>query len=357
MKLNPTSRQILEVLQKQMIPWSITGSPFVLLDAPPRVIGTNQVTESPAEALASQHGEGKDMRVQYWYDENLNSMSVPYLCCIVEGEADVVIGTTTSMCRKRKMKPKRWVVQMPKRTFLLLPPGIPISAGRFPHWQRPYPEHAYSRILWMQVHEKGLHCHFSTTSDGKLLTHPYTLISGEQFSPIAYALVNEMFSQSAEFRSIVALNLGLLLHHAVRSLLTTPASRQLPEPELPARPMEMTTPDALTTRAISIIDESIKDTNLTVDKIAKQIHVSSVHLNRIFRSQLKSSVMQFVTRRRLELGCHLLTDSSLNISQIRIFCGYSYSSSFIKAFIRQYGVSPQQYRINNFRNHSDVPNG
>lgn len=357
MKLNSTSRQILDVLQKQLIPWSISGSPFVLLDAPPRVIGTNEVTEEPARAVPSHHGEGKNMRVQYWYDENLNSMSVPYLACVVDGEADTVVGVTTAMCRKMKIKPKRWIVQIPKRTFTLLPPGIPVSAGRFPHWQRPHAELAYSRILWMQIHEKGLHCHFSTTSEGKLWMHPFTFISGEQFSPLAYTLIQEMSSQSAQYRPIVALNLGLLLNYAVRSLLTNPTLGELPEFDILTRPMEMTTPDALTTRAINIIDGNIKDTGLTVDKIAQRLHISAVHLNRIFRGQLDSSVMQFVKLRRMELGCHLLKESSLNISQISVFCGYSYSSSFIKAFIRQYGISPQQYRMEVHQKTKEVRNG
>jgi len=131
-----THRQLLETLRGQLIPWANSSAPFVLLSAPPRVIGSNQVSERPGKALPLKHGNGRIVREQYWSDQNMNSTSVPYFGCVTEGEADLVVGTTTAMCRKMKIPGKRWIIQMPKGSFFLLPPGIPFCGGADIHWER-----------------------------------------------------------------------------------------------------------------------------------------------------------------------------------------------------------------------------
>lgn len=353
MKL-PTAihRQLLETLRDQLIPWANSGAPFVLLSAPPRVIGSNQISEHPGIALPLKHGEGRGARVQYWLEHDLNALSIPYFGCVTEGEADLVIGTTTAMCRKMKIPGKRWIIQMPKGSFFLLPPGIPFCGGEGVHWERPHRERAFSRIFWIQAHESGGSCHFSTSANGKLWMHPYFFVHSPQLFSIAQTLINEMQAESPQYIPMTYHLLGLLLNHMTRSLLMMPKHQEITEDVSANIHFQQHEPaSALVKRAIVYIEENLRDGSLSVEKIAAQLHLSPMHLNRIFQRELHSPVKAFITKQRMELGGKLLKESSFNISQIRIFCGYSHSSSFIKAFLRHFGVSPTEYRS---RHRSDV---
>lgn len=352
MKLpNPTHRQLLETLRGQLIPWANNAAPFVLLSSPPRVLGTNVVSEHLGKALPLKHGIGMDMRFRFWPDQNMNSSSVPYFGCVVEGEADLVVGTTTAMCRKMKIPGTRWITQMPTGSFFLFPPGVPFGSGRAVHWKRPHPEKAYSRIFWMHVLESGANCHFSTSSKGKLWSHPDFFIPGNQLFPVVQSIIHEMQDEPPQYVSVLYYQLGLLLNYTLRNLLTISKRSALKE-SVSTRPYFSRHDSAgdLVQRAIAYIDENLRDTELTVEKIAAQFHLSTMHLNRLFQQELHISVKAFVIQQRMETGRNLLVQSSLTIGQIYFHCGYVYPGSFIKAFIRHFGVSPTQYRLSHKTN-------
>ena len=341
-----TYRQLFDTLRGQLIPWANGAAPFALLGAPPRVLGSLKVSEQPGEVLPLKHGNGMDMRFRFWPDQNMNSSSVPYFGCVVEGEADLVVGTTTAMCRKMKTPGTRWITQMPTGCFFLFPPGVPCGGGRAVHWKRPHPEKAYSRILWMHILESGANCHFSTSDKGKLWSHPNYFIPGSQLFPVAQNIIREMLDEPPQYVPVLYYQLGLLLNYTLRNLLLIPKMPALMEnaPSLPYFSRHKSA-SALAQRAIVYIEENLQDRQLTVEKIAAHFHLSTMHLNRIFQQELHTPVKTFVTKRRMERGRKLLMESSLTIEQIRSHCGYAYTTSFIKAFIRHFSVSPTQYRL------------
>jgi AraC-like DNA-binding protein len=349
MKKSPDAagRRLLATISEQLIPWATSGAPFVLLSQPPRVHGTNRVSQSPAEPLPSKRGEGQEVRVQYWNNQNLNALSVPYFGCVVEGEADIVLGVTTAQCRKMKIAAQRWTIQMPTGSFFLLPPGVPISSGQRVHWNRSHPENAFNRIFWMQIHETGGNCHFSTSRNGKLISHPYSFVYSPQLLPLAGAIIREMQTQSPQYIPILYLQIGLLLRYMQRSLLALPALD--PSREYSLLPLSRQASEPARAAA-AIIEENLSDVTFSAERVAALLNFSTVHLNRIFRREWNTSVMAFAFERRMERACHLLRESSFNVNQIRQHCGYGSSASFVKAFVRRFGVSPTQYRAQNQRN-------
>lgn len=336
-------RQLVDTLQNQLIPWAQGGSPLVFLGTPPLVIGPNQVLKTSGRVLPPVRGRGKAMREQFWRDENLNALTIPYMGCVVEGEADLVVGTTAAICRKLKMPGTRWVVQMPRQSFFILPPGVPISSGQRAHWHRPNPENAYSRIFWMHVLPTGVNCHFSTSAQGKLHSQPYSFVASRQISPLAEAMIHELQSQSSQYVPITYYLLALLLRFMQRDVETT-AAQTHPGMEYALFPSPA--PDAVLQQALRIIGEDFTLRSLTVEQLAARLHISTVHLNRLFRRELNSSVMAYITRQRMETARQLLTETLLSIEQVRMKSGYATSSAFIKAFVRHYGISPTQYRQN-----------
>lgn len=340
--LSALQRQLLETLQTQLLPWASSGAPFVLLSPPPQVIGPNQITEYPGPALPLKTTRlGRTVRLRHWAEECLNSLTVPYLSCVVEGEADMRIGTTTAICRKLKTSGKRWVVAMPQKTFSLALPGTPFSDGQLVNWQRPHPEKAYSKILHLQIHNTGAYCHFSTSHKGKKWTHPYTFIHDTKLMPVATTLIHEMTAKSPQYVHVTYSYLTILLNYLIRDLQSFPGHHETGT-SVPLSTHTVT--EASLQRAVDYINENFKNPGLNAEQIANYAHVSVTHLGRLFHQEFGLPVMRFVTQKRMELGQQLLIDSNFNIKQICFHCGYLHSSSFIKVFFQHYGMSPQQYR-------------
>lgn len=342
--LNALGRQILESIETQLIPWVSERPPFVLLNTPPKTLGDVKIIERPSEKLPSQRGTGLRMRVQSWPEENLNALGVPYMGCVVDGEGDIVTGTTTMMCRRLKIPGKRWVVTARQKTMFIAPPNLPLSSGDRPHWERPHPESAYSRMLWFQFHGNGVDCHFCTSEDGKHWSHPHYFIYGTEFLPLAQSLIREMMEMESQYQPLLYSNLNSLFHYMLRGLLLRPGEEGVKAVDLSSTVSPPGDSELIVQEAIDFISKNLNARPLTVEKIAQHLHFSARHLSRVFRRDTGMTVMEFVAKRRMEYACQLLLESQFNISKIGGTCGYKTASSFVKAFQRHFGCSPSSYR-------------
>lgn len=63
-----------------------------------------------------------------------------------------------------------------------------------------------------------------------------------------------------------------------------------------------------------------------------------------FRDLTGKTPMEAVRRARLEKAMHSLKATAFPIETVAINCGYGSSSAFVRAFKREFGVSPGQYR-------------
>jgi len=345
--LTAPKRQLIDILQTQLIPWASSGAPLALLDMPPQIIGQNKITEKSGKTLPALQGAGQVTRLKYWRDENLNSVAVPIIGCIIDGEADLEVGATQAACRKLKIEGKRWIVAMPKSTFFLVAPGTPVSGPGKVHWRRAHPEKAYSRMLWMQIHENGAYCHFNTSDKGKLWIAPHLFLRDLHLFPLAQNLIQEMQTQTHRYLPIAYFHLGLLLEYLLRSLSLPSKTKERPEnilvPALPF-PFPHESTDERMRKMVAYIDENLASSLLSAEKIAAQFHLSPVHLRRLFQQELGISTMKFVAGRRLEFARQLLRESSFNIEQIALYCGYKYPANFTNAFLHHFGVSPSAFR-------------
>jgi len=254
---------------------------------------------------------------------------------------------------------------MPQGSMFLVPPGVPIAAGGSVHWHRPDPENAYSRILWMQIHQGGGNCHFSTSTRGQLRSHPYTFIYNKNLLPLAFALIQEMQNAAPYHQPVVHYQLGLMVRYMQRAFEAVEAlsmhSASLLHPAILSEMATSSGPDlhwlhpasqtqSVAERAASLIEERLRDTSFTVESLAQHLQISPSQLNRIFRREYNSSVMAFVQERRLEHARQLLAESSFSITQVSTHCGYGSASAFIKAFTRKHGLTPVQFRQRQYTN-------
>lgn len=96
-------------------------------------------------------------------------------------------------------------------------------------------------------------------------------------------------------------------------------------------------------RSLAIIEERIRE-KLTVESLAKSLHFSRYHYQRLFRETVGESVMRYVARRRTALAAKELVDSDLSILEIALKYGYDSHEGFSRSFKAHMGVAPMEYR-------------
>lgn len=84
--------------------------------------------------------------------------------------------------------------------------------------------------------------------------------------------------------------------------------------------------------------------NLTLEEIAQAVYLSPSYASRLFKKVQNVSLMEYLTRVRLEEAKRLLRNPQYLIDEIAENTGYDDASYFTKVFKRYEGVTPTQYR-------------
>ena len=92
------------------------------------------------------------------------------------------------------------------------------------------------------------------------------------------------------------------------------------------------------------IKNNIDDELLSPSSIAEFVGVSKATLYRKFKEIIDKTPSEFVRGIRLEYAAKLLRTTKLTVSEIMFKCGFSNKSYFYREFLKQYGVSPKDYR-------------
>jgi AraC family L-rhamnose operon transcriptional activator RhaR len=88
------------------------------------------------------------------------------------------------------------------------------------------------------------------------------------------------------------------------------------------------------------------DRPMSVDELARHVHLSPRQLTRAFRIHTGQSPAGYVERARLDHAAALLIRSDLPIKQIASEVGYGDVAQFTRAFSRRLGTPPGRFRRN-----------
>lgn len=88
--------------------------------------------------------------------------------------------------------------------------------------------------------------------------------------------------------------------------------------------------------------------NITVSSIADSIGMSSTYLLKLFKKELGISMQQYLINAKLEEAKKLLKYTDFPISEISILLYFVDQSHFTKRFKEQCGITPKQYRNQNY---------
>lgn len=84
--------------------------------------------------------------------------------------------------------------------------------------------------------------------------------------------------------------------------------------------------------------------DLTVDTLAKRANLSPRHFARAFTAETGATPGHYVDQTRLETARRLLEDTDDAIDHVARQCGYGTPEAMRRAFHRDLGVSPAEYR-------------
>ena len=93
---------------------------------------------------------------------------------------------------------------------------------------------------------------------------------------------------------------------------------------------------------LTYIDTHIND-DISLENLAKEFYVSKFHISHVFKDNIGMSIHQYIIKRRLSLCADGIT-AGQEITTLYQQCGFADYSSFYRAFKKEYGMSPSEYK-------------
>jgi len=84
--------------------------------------------------------------------------------------------------------------------------------------------------------------------------------------------------------------------------------------------------------------------DLSLDTLASLNNVSASYLSSLFHKETGTTLIDFITRKRIEHGAQLLLSTKLQVQTIAEHCGISDAGYFARLFKKYHSLSPKQFR-------------
>jgi transcriptional regulator GlxA family with amidase domain len=83
----------------------------------------------------------------------------------------------------------------------------------------------------------------------------------------------------------------------------------------------------------------------TIHDWALAFNLSHSHLQHLFKQATGVGLGHALTQKRLERAAYLLENTNMSVKEIACAVGYEHTSSFIRAFERQFETAPRRFRM------------
>ncbi|WP_127529643.1 AraC family transcriptional regulator [Paenibacillus kobensis] len=84
--------------------------------------------------------------------------------------------------------------------------------------------------------------------------------------------------------------------------------------------------------------------SVTLEDVADAVYMSKFHLHRLFKLATGRTMADYIRGRKLASSFELLLDSAVSLLAVSIEYGFEHEQSYIRAFKREFGITPGQYR-------------
>ena len=92
------------------------------------------------------------------------------------------------------------------------------------------------------------------------------------------------------------------------------------------------------------MDKHFTENSLDLAKVADNVQISVGYLTTYFKKYKNTTILKYITNKRIEYAKALLLNTNFTINTIAIKVGYTDSCVFAKIFKKNEGVTPSQYR-------------
>ena len=83
---------------------------------------------------------------------------------------------------------------------------------------------------------------------------------------------------------------------------------------------------------------------ITVKRLCELIHISERQCHRLFLKETKMTPAQYVEKYRMQMASELLATTEKEIKAIALVVGFATYTGFVRAFERNFSVTPTAYR-------------
>lgn len=333
--LRVLEEKIIPVLESQKVPQVLAEPPFDFSSVKHAVLKKRFLADKEYAPLQS---------VQVWKDEMVMSANTSTVMFAYEGICYERVGITKKQARQldapnRKSHGGVNVLQMPALSvlchpaFMLRSMGVPRPES-LAHPGRALIYRLAKNGIWISLNVRG--------PEEEGVTHPLE-INDPALTQMASLYMDEL--RTGEYTGAQALQLALLCHLRYYLQHHRPAvsnsSWVTPSDDLPA---------SLSSRNRELCHNVMEfmvthlHSPLTLQKLANEFEVSTVHLNHIFKQARGTTVMRYVTELRVEAAKAVLRDSVERISDVANLVGFSSAASFGLVFRNHTGLSPRKFR-------------
>ena len=93
----------------------------------------------------------------------------------------------------------------------------------------------------------------------------------------------------------------------------------------------------------------VRYASVTLDEVAKHFGYSCKYLSAMIKKNTGKNFSDIVFEYKLENACRYLTCSNIPIEKVNEIIGYKSVNNLYKVFIREFGLSPSEYRKQNYK--------
>ena len=173
---------------------------------------------------------------------------------------------------------------------------------------------------------------FERLKDGILLPQMMDLKNPLQITNLCNEILSEV--RNPGFSSLISKNLFI-------NLLIELGKETFEQQE---KEQKSDSGNSLVNKTLLMLEDELSNPNASVKYFADKLNVNPDYLGRCFKTAMHISIGQYISRRRVELSCTRLRETSDSIEEIVVQCGFGSRRQFYDEFKQHTNKTPASYR-------------